>query len=136
MEEVYDFEELDSAMLEELGLTKEDLLELAIAQGREQFGVVEDNKFWYGFNNGLGMVVTYDDGIYSVDIFDDAGEVHVGRFQTFDGMLDGITMICQDNFEDKEEQDSFIQSLYMKCASFDERIEDEVDIMDTWNVMG
>jgi len=136
MEEVYDIEELDSAKLEELGLTKDDLIELAITQSREQFGVEEDNEFWYGFNNGLGMVVTYDDGIYSVDIFDDAGEVHVGRFQTFDGMLDGITMICQDNFEDKEEQASFIQALYMKCASFDERIDDEVDIVDTWNVLG
>ena len=135
MEEVYDIEELDSAKLEELGLTKEDLLELAIAQSREQFGVEEDNEFWYGFNNGLGMDVIYTDGIYSVDIFDDAGEVHVGRFQTFDGMLDGITMICQDNFKDKEEQASFIQALYMKCASFDEKIEDEVDIMDTWNVL-
>ena len=135
MDEVYDIEELDSAKLEELGLTKEELVELAIAQTREQYGVKEVNTFCYGFNNGLGMDVTYTDGIYSVDIFDDAGEVHVGRFQTFDGMLDGITMICQDNFKDKEEQASFIQALYMKCASFDEKIEDEVDIMDTWNVL-
>ena len=135
MDEVSDIEELDSAKLEELGLTKEDLVELAIAQTREQYGMKEDNTFCYGFNNGLGMDVTYTDGIYSVDIFDDAGEVHVGRFQTFDGMLDGITMICQDNFKDKEEQASFIQALYMKCASFDEKIEDEVDIMDTWNVL-
>ena len=136
MDEVYDIEELDSAKLEELGLTKEDLVELAIAQSREQYGVKEDNIFWYGFNNGLGMDVKYDDGIYSVEIFDGAGEVHVGCFPTFDDMLDGITMICQDNFEDKAEQASFIQALYMKCASFDERIDDEVDIMDTWNVLG
>ena len=131
-----DEKNLDSAKLEELGLTKDNLVELAIAQSREQYGVKEDNNFWYGFNNGLGMGVKYDDGIYSVNIFDDAGEVFVGRFPTFDGMLDGITVICQDNFEDKEEQTSFIQALYMKCASFDERIDDEVDIMDTWNVLG
>lgn len=131
-----DEKNLDSAKLEELGLTKDDLVELAIAQSREQYGVKEDNNFCYGFNNGLGMDVKYDNGIYSVDIFDDAGEVFVGRFPTFDDMLDGITMICQDNFEDKEEQATFIQALYMKCASFDERIEEEVDIMDTWNVMG
>ena len=69
MDEVYDIEELDSAKLEELGLTKEELVELAIAQTREQYGVKEDNTFCYGFNNGLGMDVTYTDGIYSVDIF-------------------------------------------------------------------
>jgi hypothetical protein len=68
MDEVYDIEELDSAKLEELGLTKEELVELAIAQTREQYGVKEDNTFCYGFNNGLGMDVTYTDGIYSVDI--------------------------------------------------------------------
>ena len=136
MEEIYDIDELDSAKLEELGVTKEDLVELAIAQTREQVGVKEDNIFCYGFYNGLGMDVTYDDGIYSVDIFDDAGEVQVGHFPTFDDMLDGITIICQDNFEDKEEQAKFIQALYMKCATFDERIHDEVDIMDTWDVLG
>lgn len=136
MDEVYDLEELDSAKLEELGLTKDDLLELAIAQSRDQYGVEEDNYFGYYFNNELEMDVTYNNGIYSVRISDGTGEVHVGSFQTFDDMLDGITMICQDNFEDKEEQSSFIQALYMKCASFDERIDDEVDIMDTWNVLG
>ncbi len=133
MEEVYDLDELDSAKLEELGLSKEDLVELAISITREQNDVEEDHDFCYLFNNGLYMDVIYDDGIYSVDISDNAGKVHVGNFPTFDDMLNGITMICQDNFEDKEEQEMFIQELYLKCASFDDNVDN--DILDTWNVL-
>ena len=127
--EVYDLNEMDSAELEELGLTKEELEDLA----SNIFGVKEDTSFDFWFNNGLGMDIVYKTGIYHVDIWDDAGEVHVGSYFSFENMLKGIAMICQDNFEDDYEKDTFIGALYRKCASFDGKI--KVDMEDVWDLL-
>lgn len=67
------------------------------------------------------------------EIHDSAGEVNVGSFLTFEKMLKGIAIICQDNFEDNYEQDAFCQAIYLKCASFDDNI--KVDIEDVWDLL-
>lgn len=134
MDEIYNFEELDSAQLDELGLTKDDLMELAIGISKGEIDTKDDNTFSFLFNNGLGMKVSYNVGIYDVDIWDDAGEVHVGSFLSFEKMLKGIAIICQDNFEDDYERDSFIGALYIRCGSFDDKIEIYIeDIIDYIN---
>ena len=131
--DVYDLEEMDSAELEELGLTREELEELASNIAREQFGVKEDTSFDFWFNNGLGMDIVYKTGIYHVDVWDDVGEVHVGSYFSFESMLKGIATICQNSFEDDYEKDTFIGALYRNCASFDEKI--KVDMEDVWDLL-